>query len=187
MSTLQQYQLWIGLGFAAFLILFLVVAFFAAPNMTPGQHSILRFFAALCAGFAGALIAGEALFRMEGDTGGVKYLVSGTAGFALFFAVWFFFPKHSPPTPPDRFRASIPKGWTFQQAAKVFAQRERALADFDGLTASELAAELSPTEIDTKTAGEAIGRLRLITVTPNAVREYDIKYEDSIYRLVVRA
>jgi hypothetical protein len=186
MNILQQYQLWIGSGFAVFLVVFLMVAFFKAPNMTSVQRDILRFLAALCAGSAGALIAGEALFRMEGYTGGFKYLVSGTAGFALFFVVWFFFPKPTGPLAPDRFRASLPKGWTFQYAAKTFAQRDNAIVDFDGLTSNELNAKLSPTEIDTRTAGEAIGRLRLITVTPNTIREYDIKYEDSIYRLIVR-
>jgi hypothetical protein len=185
MNILQQYQLWIGFGFAVLLVLFLMVAFFKAPTMTPGQFAILRFFAALCAGFAGGLITGEALFRMEGDTGGVKYLVSGTAGFALFFVVWFFFPKLTPPMAPDRFRLSLPMGWTFQHAAKTFAQRDSAFVDFDGLTTVELGAKLSAAEIDAKTVGEAIKRLRLVTVTPNAIREYDIKYEDSIYHLII--
>jgi len=183
MNILQQYQLWIGFGFAVLLVIFLIVAFFKAPNMTPSQHTILRFLAALCAGFAGALISGEALFRMEGGTAGVKYLVSGTAGFALFFVVWFFFPKPTAPVAPDRFHASLPAGWTFEQAAKTFAQRDSAIVTFDGFTSQELNAKLSPAEIDTKTIGEAIQRLRLITITPNAVRDYDIKYENSIYHL----
>lgn len=185
MNILQQYQLWVGFGLAVLLVIFLMVVFFKAPNMTSGQHAILRFFAALCAGSAGALIAGEALFRMEGDTGGVKYLVSGTAGFALFFVVWFFFAKPTTPEAPDRFRVSLPKGWTFQHAAENFAQRDGAIMDFDGLTANELKSKLRPTEIDAKTPGEAISRLRLITITPNAIREFDIKYEDSIYHLIV--
>src|SRR5580765_2307361 len=107
MNILQQYQLWVGFGLAVLLVIFLMVVFFKAPNMTSGQHAILRFFAALCAASAGALIAGEALFRMQGATGGVKYLVSGTAGFALFFVVWFFFPKPTTPEAADRFRASL--------------------------------------------------------------------------------
>ena len=185
MTILQQYQVWIGFGFAVLLVFFLMIAFFKAPNMTPGQFAILRFLAALCAGFAGALITGEALFRMEGDTGGVKYLVSGTAGFALFFVVWFFFQKPTPPMAPDRVRLSLPVGWTFQYAAKTFAQRDSAQVDFDGLTTDELGANLNPEKIDTKTVGEAIKQLRLVTVTPNAIREYDIKYEDSMNRLII--
>jgi hypothetical protein len=190
MNILQQYQLLIGIFFAFLLVIFFMVAFFAAPNMTSGQHAILRFLAALCAGFAGALIAGEALFRMEGDTGATKYLVSGTAGFALFFVVWFFFPKYTAPaTPvaPDSFSVSIPKGWTFQHAAKVFAQKDKAIVDFGGLTANELTAKLSPTEIEAKTVSDAINRLRLITVTPNAIRQYNIKHKDSVYHLTVRS
>jgi hypothetical protein len=161
-------------------------AFFRAPVMTAGQFAILRFFAALCAGFAGGLIAGEALFRMQGDTGGTKYLVSGTAGFALFFVVWFFFPKHTTPPPPERFRASVPKGWTFQNTAIVFAQRVSAQVDFDELSSDELNAVLSPADIDTENVGQAISHLRLITAKPNTIRKFEIDYKDSIYRLAVR-
>jgi hypothetical protein len=189
MNILQQYQLLIGIVFAFFLVVFLMIAFFTAPNMTTGQHSILRFLAALCAGFAGALIAGDALFRVEGDTGAVRYFISGTAGFALFFVVWFFFPKptvpEAPPAVPDRFSASVPKGWTFQHAAKILAQQDNSLVDFGGLKADELNAKLNPTEIETKTAGDAITRLRLITVIPDAIRKYEIRHEDSIYHLII--
>ena len=186
MNSLQQYQLWIGFGFALLLIIFLIVAFFKAPEMTDPQFAILKVLSTLCAAFAGVLITGEALFRMEGTAGGIKYLLSGTAGFAFAFAIWFFFPKRSPVVPPDRFRAALPEGWTFQQAAKTFAQRESAVVDFDGLTADELQAKLTAGEIDTKTVGEAIGRLRLFTDKPNVIRDYEIRQEDSVYRVIVR-
>lgn len=186
MDALQQYQVWIGFGFAALLILFFIVAFFKAPDMTASQFTILKVLSTFCAAFAGILIAGEALFRLEGATGGTKYLVSGTAGFAFAFVIWFFFPKHDPPVPADRFIAALPAGWTFQQAAKTFAQRDNAFVDFQGFTADELNSRLSAANIDTKTVGEAINRLRLITSKPNAIRDYETKYEDAIYHLIVR-
>lgn len=186
MNALQQYQLWIGFGLALLLLIFFIVAFFKAPDMTSSQFTILRVLSTFCAAFAGAIITGEALFRMEGASGGMRYLVSGTAGFAFAFAIWFFFPKHSPPKPPDRFRASLPKGWTFQHAVKTFAQRDNAVVDFDGFTPDELQAKLSEANIDTKTVAEAISRLRLITVKPNAIRDYETRHEDSLYRLTVR-
>src|SRR5438034_10702843 len=94
MTVLQSRQFLAGLVFVAILVLFLMVAFFKAGTLSDGQQKILRFFCSLCAGFAGALITGEALFRLTTDIGRAGNLaVSGTAGAALFFAVWFTYGK----------------------------------------------------------------------------------------------
>src|SRR5216684_229306 len=101
MNTLQQYQLWIGFGFALLLIIFFIVAFFRSKTLSPDQRSILRFLSALCAGFAGALITGDALFNMEGSFGaGPKFAIRGAAGAALFLQCGFSFQKwQASPTP----------------------------------------------------------------------------------------
>ena len=88
MSQLQQYQLWIGVGFTSFLIVFLMIAFFKGGELTIQQAQILRFLSALCAGFAAAAFGGEAAVTVNQTIGqGGKLAASGTAGFALFFAV----------------------------------------------------------------------------------------------------
>src|SRR5438309_10791029 len=88
MTMLQSSQFLAGLVFVAILVLFLMIAFFRAGKLTDGQNKILRFLCSLCAGFAGALFTGEALFRLTTDVGRTGNLViSGTAGAALFFAV----------------------------------------------------------------------------------------------------
>jgi hypothetical protein len=92
LSPLQQYQLWIGLGLLLLLLTFIIVAFFK-PVLTADQRSILRFLSALCGGFAGAFITGDALFKMTGKTSTSEYAISGAAGFALFFVTWMFFSK----------------------------------------------------------------------------------------------
>src|SRR5438045_1433594 len=114
MNILQQYQFWVGFGLVLLVVVFFIVAFFIAPNMTRGQYTILKFLAALCAGCAGSLLTGEALFRIEGAMGAqTKYLFSGTAGFALFGLVWLIFPRFSPPPDPNSFHAALPSGVTF--------------------------------------------------------------------------
>src|SRR2546422_9426165 len=98
MNTLQQHQFLVGLGFTSFFVIFLAVAFFAAKYLTPGQRLILRIMSALCGALAGALISGEAFFNLSRDVPGGKLTISGTAGFAIFFTIWLFFPKE-PKTP----------------------------------------------------------------------------------------
>lgn len=185
MSILQQYQFWVGFGLVLLVVVFFMVAFFTAPNMTHGQYIILKFLAALCAGCAGALITGEALLKVEGAIGAqTKYFFSGTAGFALFGLVWLIFPKYSSPPDPNSFHAALPEGWTFRHAAETFAELDNnSFANFEGFREDELNAKLRSRQIDAKTASDAIRLLRSATVIPNAIRKYDIRYEDSTYYL----
>ena len=183
MSLLQQYQLWIGFAFAALLIGFFIFAFFKAKTLTPDQRTILRFLSALCAGFAGALITGDALFKMEGSTPSTKYAISGTAGAALFFVVWLFFPKVT--ALPEGFNASIPHGWTFKDAVDAFAQQDGAVPNYNGFTDLELSASLKAWQLKTKNISDAMLLLRSITTQSNAIRKYEVKFENSVYHLNV--
>ena len=183
--NILPHQLWIGLGFSVLLVAFLIITFFTSKNLTPDQRTILKFLSSLCAAFAGGLITGDALFKMEGNFGaGPKFVISGAAGAALFFVVWFFFPKVA--GFPEGFSISIPRGWTFKNAVDTLVEQDGAVCDFDGLTSEELAAVLTSRELKTKTVSEAIRLLRSITKVPNAVRNYEVKYENSVYYLVVR-
>src|SRR6266404_879442 len=94
--------LWIGFGFVVLLISFLMVIFFVNLNK-PHQWEIMRFLSALCAGFAGGLLTGEALFSLSKKWGTGELAVSGTAGMALFFTVFLLFRKFAPDRPLDAF------------------------------------------------------------------------------------
>lgn len=180
MTALQQYQLWIGFFFALLLVVFFIVAFFKAKTLTADQRSILKFLAALCAGFAGALITGDALFRLQGNLGAsTNVAVSGTAGAALFFTVWFFFPKVS--GFPDAFHFSVPQGWTFRHTVLVLAQQEGAVPDYDGLTQDELDTVLTAGHLRTTDVTSAIRNLRSFATKP--IRAYDVIFEDAQYKL----
>ncbi|HYR78166.1 MAG TPA: hypothetical protein VEM96_20305 [Pyrinomonadaceae bacterium] len=185
MTILQQYQLWIGLGFVIVLVTFSIVAFFKAKTLTPDQRAILKFLCALCAGFAGALISGDALVRIEGSVNaGTKYSVMGSIGFGLFFVVWFFFPKVV--GFPPGFNFTLPLGWTFRQTVDTFANNDGAVPNYEGFDERELDAPLKAWHLKTTDTSDAIRKLRSITENPNAIRKYDVTFDDSTYNLKIR-
>ena len=184
MSVLQTYQLWIGLGFALFLVIFLMVAFFAKERLTVDQRQILRFLCSLCAAFSGALITGDALFSMDSTIeASTKIAISGTAGFALFFAVWFTFQTVVPPA--DAFSFSVPEGWTFQRTVETLVRTDNSVANFIGFSPNELGALLRAGRVERETVAEALRALRLLAM-PNAVRDYDVEFQSPTYLLRVR-
>jgi hypothetical protein len=100
--------LWIGLGFVAVLVVFLMVTYYApiTGSISPAAYNNLRFLTSLCAGFAGALITGEVFLHWEQQLpGGAKVGLSAAAGAALLALVWLTYPR--PPKPPaSRSRSS---------------------------------------------------------------------------------
>lgn len=178
MTALQ----WVGIGFAAALFVFLGLTFFLKDRLSDDQRTLLRFFCALCAGFAGGLFTGEALFKAESKTG-LEWVVSGTAGFALFFLIWLTFPKVS--RPPDAFHFTIPKGWSFKQAVEAVVGVDQATADYDGFTADELKAPLQERELRTESPSDALRSLRLLTISAT-VRPYDVRFQPPTYFLKVK-
>jgi hypothetical protein len=185
MTSLQTTQLWMGFGFVLLLILFLILAYFKADELTDGQRKILHFLCALCAGFAGALLAGDALFKLDTQINATtKVAISGTAGFALFFVVWFTFDRVV--QLPEGVRISVPNGWTFRHAVDAVVVTERARANFDGFLETELSTPLQSGEIKRKTVSELLLALRLLAPS-DGIRQYAVSFEDPVYRLRVSA
>ena len=175
--------LWIGFGFLVALVIFLVCSFFFTPKLTDDQRAILKFLLALCAGFSGGFLTGGALFEMH-KTGPTTIGISGTAGFALFFVVWFFYPKVFKLA--DGFQCSIPVGWTFQDAVDSITQAEAGVANYVGFTPQELGAHMKAKDVSSKSVSEAIGQLRLMTAKTNAVRPYEVTKKGSVYNLTIQ-
>lgn len=175
-------QLWIGFGFLALLVIFLIIAYFASKREDSGSQNILRFLCALCAGFAGGFITGGAVFEAKGTWGGLDLAVSGTVGFALFLTVWFTFQLVLPPG----FSMSVPEGWTFERTVRAIAQQDRSVADFVGFTAEELSAALRAAQIESKSPKEALAVVRTLG-TPGTIRVYDVEHVPPAYTLRIRA
>jgi hypothetical protein len=178
-------QLWIGFGFLALLVVFLMYSVIIPPRSADSTRATIRFLTALCAGFAGGFLTGEALIHMEGAVGSTKYAISGAAGTALFFTVWFFYDQVIPLRP--GFEFSIPaKNWTFRNAADTMARSVDSAVDFQGFSDKELTAQLQERKISSKTVSEAMSQLRLFTDPPGQIREYDVAEVGSIYQLKVK-
>jgi hypothetical protein len=155
-------QLWVALGFAAALVVFLMIAYFTKDRSTPNQQKILRLLSALCSGFAGGFFTGSALFQLEQQLpSGAKLLISGTAGFALFLVVlytWKVQPEPAPP-PPNRVIASFPEGFfTFEAAARAIVSG-RGVVDFQGFQPGQLAIKLHAIDLDEATMQAALTKL----------------------------
>lgn len=174
-------QLWIGLGFTAALVIFLMITYFVKDTSSPGQYNTLRFLTALCAGFAGGFFTGEALFRLDQQMAdGARLAISGTAGTALFFTIWFTYGTRKEPPPPDRVRVSIPAGWTFEQAARAIVNGTGGAIDFDGLGTQQLATPLPAAEIDAPSPRVALSNLRYHAA---ALPPYRVEVEDGVFHL----
>ncbi len=184
MTEQQSLQVWIGLGFVAFLVLFLVVAFFTKEKLSQDQRRILKFLMALCAGFGGALIAGEALLDFEYAIGkGGKLAISGTAGFALFFTVWLGFDRVIKQAE-DAFHLSISENWTFEITADAIASHDKSIAEFIGFRKDELGATLKTRQLHAKSPSEALSNLGALS-SSRKIRKYEVVKEGAKYILKI--
>lgn len=173
-------QLWVAVAFAAFGLVFLAVVFFAKENLSQGQWKILQFFIALSGGLASGLFAGEASIKVTGELGeGLQLALQGTAGFAVFFAIWFTFDRG---IFPDAFHFNVPAGWKFEQAARAMGKHDNKAVEFVGFTDAELQAALDPHEVHTKTLKQALLLLRNL-VAGAAVRPYVVDQGEGLCRL----
>ncbi|CAH1044901.1 hypothetical protein [Halomonas sp. TD01] len=174
-------QLWIGFGFTVSLVVFLIITFFVKDTSSPAQYNTLRFLTALCGGFAGGFLAGEALFSLQKEyLSGAKLGVSGTAGFAIFFAVWFTYPKRHREQLEDNLRLSIPEGWTFEQAALAIGKATRRELNLRGIKPEHRSTKLHAIEINASDAGKALEQLRY---SSNALPDYRVELDGGVYHL----
>jgi hypothetical protein len=173
--------LWIGFGFLAALVVFLIISFFIKDTSSPTQYNTLHFLTALCAGFAGGFLTGDALFKLDGTmANGIKVGLTGTAGFAAFFLIWLTYPKRTLPVPKNAFNVTIPNGWTFEAAVDRIVKAAQGVHEFKGFSKEQLAYTLEGREIKTPSAVEAIKRLRYLC---KQLPEYDVVYSDDIFKI----
>jgi hypothetical protein len=173
--------LWIGLSFLIVLVIFLIITFFIKDSLTSAQYNTLRFLTTLCAGFAGGFLTGDALFRLDTEmTDGVKIGVSGTAGCALFFTIWFTYPKHAVAIPKNAFNLSIPDGWTFEMAINRIVKAAQGVYEVKGFSKEQLVLVLNSAELKTPSAVDAIKRLRYLC---QDLPEYTVSLIDDIYKI----
>lgn len=175
-------QIWIGFAFFATLLVFLIFAFFKTGGISTQQSQILRLLSALCAGFGGAFLTGEAVVKIDAEYPGLKMAVSGTAGVGLFLLVWFTWKSLLKDQIADSFSFSIPQGWTFEQVARTIAISGSGTIEFINFPADKLAIILPSQEIHTDDAKQALKRLRhLASDIPN----YTVTSQGTHYKLTI--
>jgi hypothetical protein len=175
--------LWIGFSFLILLVVFLIVTFFIKDSSSPTQYNTLHFLTALCAGFAGGFLTGDALFKLDTTMGnGAKLAISGTAGCALFFTIWFTYPKRTQPKPKNAFNLVIPAGWTFKAAVDRIVKAAQGVYELKGFTDAQLSLVLEAGEIKTPSAVDAIKRLRFLN---RDIPEYNVTVSEDIYKIEI--
>ena len=97
--VMQQQQFWVGVAFTAGFVCFLMYSISKGRNLNSGQRVMLRILSAICAAIGGALISGDAFVDLSRKIPGGQFTISGTAGFAIFFVIWFTFPQPLKPDP----------------------------------------------------------------------------------------
>jgi hypothetical protein len=116
-----------------------MVTFFIRDRSSPAQYTTLRFLTSLCGGIAAYFISGNALFNLKTTLGGGgSVTVSGTAGAAIFFTVWFFYPKRQIPKPPDAFYFSVPENISFESMARVIVNTSHQFVRFENFSDQQL-------------------------------------------------
>lgn len=125
--------------------------------------------------------SGASVFDATWTTPTSKIALSGTAGFALFFVVYFFYDKVF--RPDDAMEFNIPAGANFRQALDTAAQLATVTVDYQVLDKRELAAEMVPGHLSCNTFEELLDSLRLRTKSVGAVRAYSVSKNKNIYRL----
>jgi hypothetical protein len=173
--------LWITVSFSAGLMLFLIAVFFLRENATATQYNILKFLTSICAGIAGYFIGGTALFNLTSNFGQKGTItVSGTAGAAFFFTVWFLYPKRVPPPPPDAFNYSVPPNMTFSGMVNIIVENANKFVEFKNFTETQLKTPLATREIHTKSIKEALESSRYLN---SALPKYSVTENLNVFTL----
>lgn len=174
--------LWIGLGFLIVLVIFLMIAFFYKENISRQQYAILKFLIALSAGFAGGFFTGEALFNLNAElSNGMNLAISGASGVALFFSIWFYFPKYGESELDEGHNISIPENWTFRGTVESIVRAENSFREFIGFTDEELNLILESQEVRTKSPKETILKLKYLNEN---IPTYKVENSNNVYKII---
>jgi len=168
-------QMWIGLSLLIPLIIFFVYAYVRGGALNANQHNILRLFALLVGGFAGAFITGDALVNITGTYEGNTIAIKGALGAAFAFLIWWTFPKY---VDADRFPTTditlvIPSNATFKSVLDSFTANIGYTFDLQGFTNEQKNVPLRSQQVSGKDVSDLITKLRKLA--KNDLPDYTVK------------
>ena len=174
----------ITIGLAIALVAFLMLTFFVKDKTSQSQYNTLRFLTSLCGGVTGYFISGTALFSMNspiGQTGSVA--VSGTAGAAFFFVIWFFYPKGETPKPPDAFYFNVPENTTFDAMVQTIVKTTHNLVNFQNFSPEQLRLILQSQEVHAKSPLDGIQKLKYLN---GQLPNYIVDLKNNIFTITAK-
>lgn len=180
-------QLWIGFGFLVALVAFLIISYFVELKQSSTRRAIIQFLTSLTAGFAGGFLSGSSIFDASWTSPTSRIALSGTAGFAIFFAVWFSYQKMFPPpglTADDRLSLDIPEGWSFKDVVDTLAGKDKCAVDYQGFTSEELNTKLKRQSLDGTSYAALMQAARFLSVN-GTIRPFTAEKVGNIYVLKV--
>lgn len=180
-------QLWIGFGFLVALVAFLIISYFVELKQSSTRRAILQFLTSLTAGFAGGFLSGSSIFDASWTSPTSRIALSGTAGFAIFFAVWFSYQKMFPPpglTAENSLPLDIPEGWSFKDVVDTLAKKDKSAVDYQGFTSEELNTKIKSQTLNAKSYIGLIQAARLLPVS-GTIRPFTADKVGNIYILRV--
>jgi ABC-type transport system involved in multi-copper enzyme maturation permease subunit len=180
-------QLWIGFGFLVALVAFLIISYFVELKQNSTRRAILQFLTSLTSGFAGGFLSGSSIFDASWTSPTSRIALSGTAGFAIFFAIWFSYQKLFPPpgiTAEDSLSLDIPEGWSFKDVVNTLAGKDKSAVDYQGFTPEELNSKLKSQTLVGKSYLELMQAARLLSVS-GAARPFTAEKVGNTYVLKV--
>lgn len=181
-------QLWIGFGFLVALVAFLIISYFVELKQNSTRRAILQFLTSLTSGFAGGFLSGSSIFDASWTSPTSRIALSGTAGFAIFFAIWFSYQKLFPPpgiVADDSLTLDIPEGWSFKDVVNVLAGKDKCAVDCQDFTPEELNTRLKSQTLKGKSYIELMQAARLLAMN-GTIRPFTADKVDNIYVLKVR-
>ena len=175
--------LWIGLFFTAGLVAVQIYTLYRPPVRGSQGRKTMRVLSSLCCGFAGGFLTGAAIFNATFTHALGKVGISGSAGIALFFAVFFFYGDDPPPGEidgPNGVTLTIAPGCKFRDVADIVAAQTQAGMDYRALNADELGAAMRAQPVNATSWEQLLESLRNVTVT-QVIRPYTVKKQNGSY------
>lgn len=178
---MQSVRIWTGLGFAAAVVVFLMVAYFIPPKTTNASQ-ILRALVSIMAGAAGAFLTGGIAIQINGQiSDGLNIALTASGGTGLFVLIWLTWEKV---TNTPGFHIAFPVGVTFAAAAATIGEAVQARVHMLGFTPAESGATIVTTDLK---ARDPVGALRSLRdyFAPHAIRSYTVTEVDGGFRLSI--
>jgi hypothetical protein len=175
---------WIAVGFATVLVVFFMFAFFRQQEPSSGQHAILRFLGALCAGVSAAFLVGSLTITGKAPIAAADVAISGAGGFALFLIVWWGWRRAG--ASGNGVAYYVPdREHTFASVAEALAQQEGASVQFRSFSEEQKNTRLKKGLIMADTMTRALEVLG--TRASDGFPSYKVERGESLYTLSIES